>query len=248
MFTFSTVLVIGAILVPTGYLWAQADTASHRALYAEINARAADLTQSRTTLDDDDVTWQLTGWFDGQTLHKIHATVPGEDGDGFEEYYLQDAQPVFVFRSYKAATEAGKIEDRFYFRQGRLFRWLGNDKKIISPESPEFAAEATRLKENYARFVAKLINKPVPAVANQTSGKFLRIDQGDYFHWVIEDAQGNEHTFFILQPDAVIQKTLDAPEKYIGKRCRVSWSQSQVNIPEAGGMQDITQITSVSWE
>ncbi len=81
-----------------------------------------------------------------------------------------------------------------------------------------------------------------------TEGKFLRIDEGDYFHWVMKDSEsGEEVDYFILKPDASVEAVTDDPDKFVGKKCRVTWKESTENLPEAGGKTDVQQILSVTW-
>lgn len=83
---------------------------------------------------------------------------------------------------------------------------------------------------------------------NVTEGKFLRLDEGDYYHWVMKDSEsGEEVSYFIIKPDASVEAVVDNPEKYVGKKCRVTWKESTENLPEAGGKQDIEQVLSVTW-
>ena len=85
------------------------------------------------------------------------------------------------------------------------------------------------------------------AKAKTLEGTFLRIDEGDYSHWVMKTATGDERTFFILKPDASVNKVVEAPESHIGKKCRITWDSGKEDIPEAGGKIDIEQILSVEW-
>ena len=78
-------------------------------------------------------------------------------------------------------------------------------------------------------------------------GTFLGIEQGDYFHWNMKTASGEERSFFIMKPDASVDKIVDKPESFIGKKCRITWKASTENIPEAGGKMEIEQILSVEW-
>ena len=80
-----------------------------------------------------------------------------------------------------------------------------------------------------------------------TEGTFIRIDEGDYLHWVMKTTQGKEMSFFVLKPDAGLEKVLAAPGPFAGKKCRVQWKSSTENIPEAGGMMKLEQILSVEW-
>jgi len=86
------------------------------------------------------------------------------------------------------------------------------------------------------------------ATLNVTEGKFLRLDEGDYYHWVMKDSEsGEEVSYFIIKPEASVEAVVDNPEKYVGKKCRVTWKESTENLPEAGGKQDVEQVLSVTW-
>lgn len=226
---------------------AQDDTAHHRAVYAEINQHAASYQHAKATHRDDPIVFQLEGWFDGPALRKILATVPGEDGNGSEEYYLEDGQPLFVFRRYQSGRKS--IEDRFYFRQGRMFKWLGSDRHSIAPGSPDFTSEAARLTGNCAHFIAAFKSRAAakPAATRTTDGTFIGIEEGDYAHWLMRTASGKDVSFFILHPDASVEKILENARAYQGRKCRATWKESTENIPEAGGRMKIEQILSVEW-
>jgi hypothetical protein len=161
---------------------AQEDTAHHRAVYAEIEKNEASYRRAKATFKDDPIVFELQGWFDGADLRKIVSVVPGEDGGGSEEYYLEKGQPLFVFSRYRSA--AGKpVENRFYFTGGKLFKWLGTDKKSVAPGSGDFKAEAERLASNASNFVAAFKAKAPAASAKSTArtatGTFLGIEEGD---------------------------------------------------------------------
>ena len=90
--------------------------------------------------------------------------------------------------------------------------------------------------------------KPAKAASTKTTeGTFVRVDEGDYFHFVITDTKGEEVSFFILKGDATVDKVVEEPGKFVGKKCRVQWKTSVENIPEAGGKLEIEQILSVEW-
>lgn len=233
-----------------GNLNAQDDTAPHRKVYAEIQESVAKMKETVVTTEVDGLEFQLQGWSDDGGLRKIVARVPGEDGDGSEEYYLKDGVPMFVFRHYAAAAEDGKkgaqVEDRFYLKDGVLFKWLGSDKQPVSPKAEDFKFEGERLAELGKVFVAAFDKKPV-AVAADVTGVFLGIEEGDYAHWRMKDAKGNEVSFFILRPEASVEAVLENPEKFVGKACQVTWKKSMEDIPEAGGEMEIEQIIGVKW-
>ncbi len=228
---------------------AQEDTAHHRAVYAEIEKKAATFRRAKATFKDDPIVFQLDGWFDGAAVRKIVAVVPGEDGDGHEEYYFENGQPLFVFRQYRSAgSKPVRVEDRFYFTAGRLTKWVGSDKKPVAPGGGDFKSEAERLTTNATNFLAAFKGKaPAAAVARSVTGTFTGIEQGDYAHWNLRTESGEERSFFILRPDASVEKVIAKPKSYIGRKCRVQWKESIENIPEAGGKISVEQILSVEW-
>jgi len=248
---FLSAFLFGLIFAGTGVLQAQDDTTMHRKVYAEINAMAGKMKQVKATAEVDDLGFDLKAWRDGKEVRKIVARVPGEDGDGSEEYYFQGGTLVFVFRQYEAAAEDGKkgvqMEDRFYLKDGSLFKWLGSDKKAVSPDSEDFKFEAQRLEELSPIFVKALDEKPVAAAAVEMTGVFLGIEEGDYAHWRMKNEKGGEVSFFILQPEPSVEAVMENPEKFAGKRCRVTWKKSMETIPEAGGKMEVEQVFGVKW-
>jgi len=96
-----------------------------------------------------------------------------------------------------------------------------------------------------------LLMAALPALADKvlatgtTRGKFLRIDQGDYTHFVMRDSKGQEQDFFIIKGDGTVDKFVATPAKYKGKAVQVRWQRVMSNIPEAGGEIEIRQVTSV---
>ncbi len=234
-----------------GQVIAQEDTAVHRKVYAEIQESAGKMKEAVVTTEVDGLGFELKGWREGDDLRKIVARVPGEDGDGSEEYYFKDGALLFVFRHYAAAAEDGKqgaqVENRFYFKNGALFKWLGSDKQPVSPKSEDFQYEDARLKEVSAIFVAAFDKKPVAVVAAEMTGVFLGIEEGDYFHWRMKDRKGEEVSFFILKQEPSVDAVLEKPEDFVGKRCTVTWKKSMETIPEAGGEMEVEQIFGVKW-
>ena len=251
-------LLCSVIALATLPAAAQEDTAKHRAVFEEVNAKLPKLKASKATLEDEELTWTLKAWADGTDVRKILASVPGEDGDGSDEFYYSGGKLVFVFRQYTTGTgsEAKKEEHRFYFTDGKLSKWIGADKKPVDLTDSNFATEGTILLENSAKFLKALggkaedSSKEKPAKAGEaktTDGTFVRIDEGDYFHFVIKDAKGEEVSFFILKGDKSVDKVTDEPGKFVGKKCKVKWKTLTENIPEAGGKMEIDQILSVEW-
>lgn len=244
------------LLIAAPALPAADDTAHHREVYQKINAAAKTLTVRKAVYEDQPIVFELEAWFDGKSLVRILSKVPGEDGGGHEEYYYENGKVLFVFRQYRGVHPvSGKpdalIEDRFYFKNGTLFKWLGTDKKVVPAGSGDFKSEAERLTKNASDFALTLAGKnpeAKPAVQlEQTTGIFRSIEQGDYAHWKMTDAKGREVSFFVLQPDKELEKVLANPKKFSGRRCRVTWKTTMEEIPEAGGKMKVDQITAVEW-
>jgi hypothetical protein len=86
-----------------------------------------------------------------------------------------------------------------------------------------------------------------PATTRTTVGTFVGIEEGDYAHWLMRTAEGDELSLFILHPDSATEKVLEKPESYVGRRCRVEWKESMEDIPESGGMVLLQQILRLEW-
>jgi hypothetical protein len=149
-----------AIFLLNPFIAAQEDTAHHRAVYRAINEKAKSLKKVTGTHTDEPLVFALTGWKEGDELRKIVAT-SGEDGGGFEEYYLENEKPLFVYSTYhRVNPDTGKgtvrIENRLYFKEGRIFKWLTTDETVGVVPAGDYATETERLIANCAAFVAAL--------------------------------------------------------------------------------------------
>jgi hypothetical protein len=96
---------------------------------------------------------ELTGFYRGRELRKLHAHLYGETWQGTEEYYFADGRLIFIHmvqeRYEMPFAENGrvlwKIEHRFYFDEGRLIRRIrgvrpapgrGDDLSDYDPDVP----------------------------------------------------------------------------------------------------------------
>lgn len=70
--------------------------------------------------------------------------------------------------------------------------------------------------------------------SGSTEGTFLKIEQGDYTHFVMKDKKGNEESFIVLQDHKSVQPFMKNESALRGRRVRVFWKEAM--IPEAGGM------------
>lgn len=130
-----------ALLVP------QADNAIEaiRQHYAGINQNVTRYRRVKKNLSGYSAEGgELFAYFHGPTVMKIVATFFGETGRAVEEYYFWNGQLIFVFQTDNRYDKpfgkvVRKIETRFYFKDGKMIRWLDENGKEVAPDSPEFA-------------------------------------------------------------------------------------------------------------
>ena len=86
----------------------------------------------------------LIAYFHGPTIMKMVATYYGETGRAAEEYYYWDGKLIFVMRRDHRYSKplSGKIvstkEDRFYFSNDKLIRWIDENAKQVAVDAPEY--------------------------------------------------------------------------------------------------------------
>jgi hypothetical protein len=87
---------------------------------------------------------ELAAYFHGPSVMKMVATFFGETGRAVEEYYFWNGQLIFVFQTDNRYDKpfgrvVRKIENRFYFKDGKMIRWLDENGKEVALDSPEYA-------------------------------------------------------------------------------------------------------------
>ncbi len=65
-------------------------------------------------------------------------------------------------------------------------------------------------------------------------GTFTGIEQGDYAYFKVKNAKA-EKSFMVIKTDKTYETISANPDKYIGKKVRVHWVATKVDVPEAGG-------------
>jgi hypothetical protein len=110
-----------------------------RERYAEVEREIKQYRQVKRDLPGESTEGgELTGYFKGASLRKLAAQFYGESGKALEEYYFWDGQLFFVLRTDSVYTKhlSGVVkstsEERFYFADGKLIQWLGENKKAMS--------------------------------------------------------------------------------------------------------------------
>jgi hypothetical protein len=121
---------------------------SIRAHYSEIESSLKRLTRvKREVLDESTEGGELIGYIKDSSLRKIRATFYGEMGKTLKEYYFWDNQLIFVlrvtFRYNKplSGVVKTKTEERFYFADGSLIRWLDAQAKDMTASTEKPARE-----------------------------------------------------------------------------------------------------------
>ena len=108
---------------------------------------------------------ELTIWRDKSGVRKIEAVDRDDSGDVVTAYYYRDGALVFAYQAIKGYNDAGKpvtrTEERQYFKDGKMFKWLsglGLDKDANAPASAYFTTESkTRLAAS--AFFVQAVNK-----------------------------------------------------------------------------------------
>jgi hypothetical protein len=228
-------------------LLAQADTAQARAVYTQVNQRLSAMLRSSTQAQRKDVSYrsELIAWSDASGVRKIQATDHDDDGDVVTEYYYLNESLVFVYQAIKGFNEVGqqltRSEQRQYFQNGKMFKWLGGvEKAAISSSDPSFADEAEARLAASAIFLKaaalprfskppaspSALSKNVPVASNtvkigeqikQTIGTITDLQSGDVACYVsLKDEQGK--AFEELAEFEICEKS-----KLLGKRVRLSY-------------------------
>ena len=116
---------------------------SIRAQYTEIENELKGCRQVQRDLPDESAEGgELTAWFKGSSLRKLSARFFGETGKALEEYYFaNDNRLIFVLRIETHYTKPmsgvvkNKTEQRFYFADGKLIRWLNQQNKDVTGDA-----------------------------------------------------------------------------------------------------------------
>jgi hypothetical protein len=148
--------------------------ASIRQRYAQINAKAARYRKVKKELSGFSAEGgTLLAYLDGSSIMKIAATFYGETGRTNEEYYYSDDRLIFVLRSESTYSKplSGKIvrtiENRFYFKDGQLIRWIDENGKQPAANTTEYADKQKEYLESSKQFAAGARSKNPTIESNQ---------------------------------------------------------------------------------
>ena len=136
------------ILVPTAFATppqGEEQIQSIRQHYSQINSGVPRYKRVKKNLTGFSAEGgELIAYFHGPTIMKMVATYYGETGRASEEYYYWDGKLIFVLRRDHRYSKplSGKIvstkEDRFYFSNDKLIRWIDENAKQVATDAPEF--------------------------------------------------------------------------------------------------------------
>ena len=131
-----------------------------RQQYAAINRKAAKYQKvKKDLLGFSAEGGELVAYLSGPSIVKISATFYGEMGRATDEFYYSNDKLIFIFRrhSHYRAPLTGKVvritENRYYFKEDKLIRWIGEDGKQVSTTAPEFGQAEGRLLASSKQFI-----------------------------------------------------------------------------------------------
>ena len=116
---------------------------------------------------------ESVAYFDRTAIVKIVATHFGEGGKTIEEYYYENAKLIFVFErvSHYDRPLSGRVvstaENRFYFKDGNLIRWIDEGGNQVPIVNENFRLKQSELLANSARFTNGVRSKaPIIEASN----------------------------------------------------------------------------------
>lgn len=157
--------VVSLAVPAAGLAQADADAAFARRVFAEVNQALPRMQQAAFTARRPGVEYTSHGkaWSQSGAVRKIEIVEHDDSGDVVSEFYYADGALVFVYEAVKgfrgsSGQQVAVNEERLYFRDGRLVKWLsgmGNDKTDHPAGGASFAeASKSRLAASAAFLAA----------------------------------------------------------------------------------------------
>ncbi len=243
--------------------WLRAqEVASPAQVYAEVNGNLATYKSLETLyqLKDDAQPFQVTAWLQEETFRRIKASQTGDGGVLTRDFfYDRDSKLRLALVTLSSEASEGKpataVEERFDFQNGKLASYVGADKKLVAASDQSFKDMETALLAMSADMVKRIksstayagmlggVNEANPAKApagtvfgaGYSDGVFSGIEEGDYIHMDLRQADGQMVTFLVISKDPSVVSVVTDPAKFTGKKLRVHWVEKVQQIPEAGG-------------
>jgi hypothetical protein len=167
----SLLIVIGALFIPYVSVTNGATLPSPASQVADAisSVRARYATINKSLRKYKTVKRELSGfsteggeavaYFDGKAIMKIATTHLGETGRAFEDFYYWDEKLIFVYRKREAydkpfsAKVISTTENRFYFSDDKLIRWIDENAKQVAPGGSEYQEQ----QDTYLRASQQLV-------------------------------------------------------------------------------------------
>jgi hypothetical protein len=127
--------------------------------YANINQKVARYRRVKKNLSGFSAEGgELVAYFHGPTVMKMVATFLGESGRAVEEYYFWNGQLIFVLQTDNRYDKPfGKIvrktENRFYFKDDKMIRWVDEKGEEVPSDSAEYAPKQAEYSKTSKQFV-----------------------------------------------------------------------------------------------
>jgi hypothetical protein len=102
---------------------------------------------------------ESVAYFDGKAVMKIATINQGETGRWLEDFYYWGGKLIFVYRKRETYDKpySGKVasttENRFYFNDDKLIRWINENAKQVAPGGSEYREQ----QDNYLRVSQRLV-------------------------------------------------------------------------------------------
>ena len=241
-------------------------TAEHRALYSEINGALKTMAQKRFTVDlpGAPVEPEGTAWISGGMARKIRIVYPSDHGQMVQDFYYSPGADLpklmFVYEVITTqtvnGTDSSGRENRYYFQDGQMIRWLDEDRRAVPTDIQDFTDREQEVMEASSMALEALgatggsgktgtnTQSGTAGPVTETTGVFMGIESGDYSYLLLKSGK-KEISYMILETDAALDRLVANPDRYTGRTITVLWQTAQENIPEAGGMQTVTKAVSV---
>ena len=168
------VIVALSVLAPMANAQTEDPITSIRQHYAQINRNGARYRKVKKDLSGFSAEGgTLVAYFDGPKIMKIAATFYGETGRTSEEYYYWNGKLIFVLRreSRYSKPMSGKVvatkENRFYFKDAKLIRWIDENGKQPASDTSEYADKQKEYLDSSKEFTDGSRSKKSTIESNQ---------------------------------------------------------------------------------
>jgi hypothetical protein len=108
---------------------------------------------------------KIKKYYENGNLRKATVSHFGEMGKSVTEFYIKEGKVFFIYdsKSYytkpiyiEGSTVDSTKENRFYFWNNDMIRWVGEDNEIVEPESEIFLEKEKELKNS--KYVEEIFN------------------------------------------------------------------------------------------